>query len=81
VPLFIDEAPEAFCHHQGSGSELDDLNISAGDEEVKRAAAYSSEPTGIIDAHADRFDTGVPGSNVDCFNGSCGHRLRSKPIG
>lgn len=80
--LIVDETPEALCHHQCSGSQLDDLDIATGNKQVKRAAANASEATGIINAHADRFDPEVArGSIVDQFYGSCWHRLRSKPFG
>lgn len=57
--LFIDEAPKAFGHHQGSGSKLDDLDFPAGNQEVKCTATDPSEATGIIDAHANRFNPEV----------------------
>lgn len=38
-PLFPDEAPEAFGHKKSGCAKLDDLDITAGDEQIERAAA------------------------------------------
>jgi hypothetical protein len=37
-PLFPDEAPEAFGHNQHGRAKLDDLDITAGDKQIERAA-------------------------------------------
>ena len=53
--LFIDEAPEAFGHNQRGCTKLDDLDITARNQQIKRTAADSSKAAGIIHAHADRL--------------------------
>jgi hypothetical protein len=46
--LFIDEAPETFGHNQGGCAKLDDLDLTAGDEQLERAAADSGKAAGIV---------------------------------
>lgn len=53
--LFIDEAPEAFGHNQRGCTKFDDLDITAGDEQIKRAATDSGKAAGIFHPHADRL--------------------------
>tara|TARA_R110002033_G_scaffold45255_1_gene88561 strand:+ start:560 stop:745 length:186 start_codon:yes stop_codon:yes gene_type:complete len=51
--LFIDEAPEAFGHNQGGCAKLDDVDLTARDEQIESAAADSGETAGIVHPHAD----------------------------
>lgn len=54
-PLFINEAPKAFGHNQGRCAKLDDLDLTAGDEQIERAAADSGKAAGIGYTHTDRL--------------------------
>ena len=53
--LFIDEVPEAFGHNQRGCAKLDDLDITSGDEQIKRASADSGKTAGIVHTHANRL--------------------------
>ena len=54
-PLFIDETPEAFGHHQRGCAKLDDLDLTAGDEQIEGAAADSGKAACIVYPHANRL--------------------------
>lgn len=54
-PLLIDEAPEAFGHNQRRCAKLDDLDITLGDEQIKRTAADPRVAAGIVHTHANRL--------------------------
>lgn len=55
APLFNDEAPKTFGHNQGGCAKLDDLDLTAGDKKIERAAADTGKAAGIVHAHADRL--------------------------
>lgn len=80
--LFIHEPPKAFGHNQSSSPELDDLDLTARNKQIKGAAADPGIAAGIVHAHADRLDAErVACLAIDRVAGSCGHRLLSELLG
>lgn len=55
APKINDEAPKTFGHNQGGCAKRDDLDLTAGDEQIELTAADSGKAAGIVHPHADRL--------------------------
>ena len=51
-----DERLETFGQHQGGAAQLDDLDLTFGDENIEGAAADANVAAGVRHAHGDRLD-------------------------